>query len=122
MQIIFLLHYHFFPFNFSSFSSFPFPHFPHFPFFYLFFLASFFPISCQKFPGGKSLGGTLSPHPHLLCHWSLERQTSLGGRLCCLKFTGEFYIALHRGLKESRDRAQFGKITTYRECQTESNK
>ena len=77
----------FFPFHFS-FTSSTFPFFPHFPpslfhfssfssklsIFLLFFLASFFPISHQKFPTGKSLGGTLPPAPPLprmLRHCSL---------------------------------------------------
>ena len=48
-----------------------FPHFPkHFPFLPS-FLASFFPISLQKFPGGKSLAALCppSPLPRLLRHW-----------------------------------------------------
>ena len=44
-----------------------------------FFIASFFPITCQKFPGGKSLGA-LCPLPlRLLCHCSST--TTLGQRL-----------------------------------------
>ena len=45
-----------FHFQFSTFSSQFSPLFP-------FFLASFFPVRQQKFPGQKSLGGTLPPLP-----------------------------------------------------------
>ena len=47
-------------FNFFSYYFFPFPPF---------FLALLFLIFLQKFPGGKSLGGTLPPSPCLLRHW-----------------------------------------------------
>ena len=67
---------HFWTFSSSSFhfqfSTFPFTIFLHFfsifPLFH-FFLAAFFLIGQQKFPGHKSLGGTLHPLPHLLRHW-----------------------------------------------------
>ena len=57
---IFLLSF----FIFSSFPSFPFPLFLIFLYifhFFTFFLASFFLIFHQKFPGGKSLRGTMPP-------------------------------------------------------------
>ena len=51
-----------FPPSFLKFSFFSSPYSPLFPF----FLASFFPIRQQKFPGQKSLGGTLPPLTHRL--------------------------------------------------------
>ena len=61
-----------------SISSFPFTifllFFSIFPLFHFFF-ASFFPVGEQKFPGQKSLGGTLPPCPHLLCYWWLTSWT-----------------------------------------------
>ena len=60
-----IFHYPFsFLFHFSSFNSFFSPYFLIFfniSHFLTFFLASFFPNSRKKFPGGKSLGGTPAP-------------------------------------------------------------
>ena len=46
-----------------------------------FFLASFFPVGQQKFPGQKSLGGTLPPAPCLLRHWEYQRKSRVRGEL-----------------------------------------
>ena len=73
-----------FIFHFGTFSTFHFQFLPSFlqffffsspfPPFSIFFLASFFPVGQQKFPGQKSLGGTLPHAPRLLCHCTVGKQ------------------------------------------------